>query len=126
MLHDVPDVHVLKNLAVFGQLQQREPGDADGPVAAELALLADAGELAHDRVKVPLAAAGQSERDREPLPDELRTGDRCFLALQFQHHLERLAKLLGILERPDDKSIIAQRRLHGDALERAAAGLAAG
>ena len=112
ILYDVPNIHVLKNLAVFGQLQQREPGNADGPVAGELALLANAAELAHDGVEVPLAAAGQGERDGKPLPDELRSGDRRILALQLQHHLERLAKLLGVLQRPNNERFLAQRRLH--------------
>ena len=51
---------------------------------------------------------------------------RRALALQFEKYFKQLPQRLRILKSGDDKSIIAQRRLQGDAVNRAAAGLAAG
>ena len=60
-------------------------------------------ERPHDGVKIPRACV-----------------KRRALALQFEKYFKQLPQRLRILKSCDDKSIIAQRRLQGDALERAA------
>lgn len=75
---------------------------------------------------MPGAAAGKLERDGELLAHEGSRVDVGVWAFQLHDELEELAELLGILKRRDDKRILAQRRLHRDALERATAGFAAG
>ena len=108
---------ILKNAAIRTQLQAGDPGHDFCSVECGIARIARLANATSQAAVVPLAAAGQRDRNRHRFAEQLRKIDVGVVALEFEHALKWLPKRFGVVKRSQRERIAAQTTVDGHAFD---------